>query len=166
MDRRPCTRHSTVSGNRCNVTYGRILQQLQFYSYTNSNILDTFVPNITRQTCNVTLTRVHETNVTVESSKYYMFLFPGGKDGRRVGLTTLPASCADCLEILDPQPLGTPRACPGLYIFLCVTTYKMRILIFSTTFSSNTSHYEKNSARYCHKGEKVFMQSARCSCQP
>jgi len=29
-------------------------------------------------------------------------------------LTTLPPSCADCLEILDPQPPGTLRACPGL----------------------------------------------------
>jgi hypothetical protein len=38
----------------------------------------------------------------------------GGKDGRCVGLTTLPPSCADYLEILEPQPAGTPRACPGL----------------------------------------------------
>jgi hypothetical protein len=38
----------------------------------------------------------------------------GGKFGRCVGLTTLPASCADCLEIWEPQPPGTLRACPGL----------------------------------------------------
>ena len=25
-----------------------------------------------------------------------------------------PPSCADCLEILEPQPPGTARACPGL----------------------------------------------------
>jgi len=31
-----------------------------------------------------------------------------------VGLTTLPPSCADCLEIWDPQPPGTLRACPDL----------------------------------------------------
>ena len=37
-----------------------------------------------------------------------------GKDGRFVGLTTLPLSCADCLEIWEPQPPGTLRACPGL----------------------------------------------------
>jgi hypothetical protein len=30
-----------------------------------------------------------------------------------VGLTTLPPSCADCLEIWAPQPLGTLMACPG-----------------------------------------------------
>jgi len=38
----------------------------------------------------------------------------GGKDGRCVGLTTLPPSCAHCLEILEPQPPGTFRACSGL----------------------------------------------------
>jgi hypothetical protein len=36
------------------------------------------------------------------------------KDGWCVGLTTLLPSCADCLEIWEPQPPGTLRACPGL----------------------------------------------------
>jgi len=27
---------------------------------------------------------------------------PGGKDGRCVRVTTLPPSCAECLEILEP----------------------------------------------------------------
>jgi len=26
----------------------------------------------------------------------------------------LPPSCADCLDIWEPQPPGTVRACPGL----------------------------------------------------
>jgi len=34
-----------------------------------------------------------------------------GKGGRCVGVTTLPLSCADCLEIRDPEPPGTLRAC-------------------------------------------------------
>jgi hypothetical protein len=38
----------------------------------------------------------------------------GGKGGRCVGPTTLRPSCADCLEILEPQPPGTLRACQGL----------------------------------------------------
>jgi len=38
----------------------------------------------------------------------------GGKGGRFVGLTTLPHSCADCLDISKPHPPGTLRACPGL----------------------------------------------------
>jgi len=37
-----------------------------------------------------------------------------GKGSRFVGLTTLPPSCVNCLEILDSQPPGTLRACPGL----------------------------------------------------
>jgi hypothetical protein len=40
-------------------------------------------------------------------------ILPGGKDGRCVGLT-LPISFADCLEILEPEPPGTPRACNGI----------------------------------------------------
>jgi hypothetical protein len=38
----------------------------------------------------------------------------GGKGGLCVRLTTLPPSCADCLEIWEPQAPGTLRACPGL----------------------------------------------------
>jgi len=38
---------------------------------------------------------------------------PGGKGGQGVGLTTLQLSCADCLEICEPQPPGngTLQAC-------------------------------------------------------
>jgi hypothetical protein len=41
-------------------------------------------------------------------------IFSGGKGGRCLGLTILPSSCFDCLEIWEPQPPGTLRACPGL----------------------------------------------------
>jgi hypothetical protein len=41
--------------------------------------------------------------------------FLGDKDDRCVGLTTLPRSCTDCLEIWKPQPPGTLGAYPGLY---------------------------------------------------
>ena len=47
-----------------------------------------------------------------EMSNRYISL--GGKGGRCVGLTILPPSYADCLEIWEPQPSGTLRACPGL----------------------------------------------------
>ena len=43
----------------------------------------------------------------------YQEYFLGGKDGRCAGLTTLPPSGADYLEIWEPQPPGTLRACPG-----------------------------------------------------
>ena len=42
--------------------------------------------------------------------KWVPGIFPGDKDVRCVGLITLPPSCADCLEIWEPQPPGTLRA--------------------------------------------------------
>ena len=44
----------------------------------------------------------------------YQEYFLVGKGGRSVGLTTLPPSCAECLEIWEPQTLGTLKAGPGL----------------------------------------------------
>jgi len=38
----------------------------------------------------------------------------GGKGSRCLGLTTLRASCADCIKIWEPQPPGTIWATPGL----------------------------------------------------
>jgi len=38
----------------------------------------------------------------------------GEKGGRCVGLTTLPPSHTDCVEIWEAQHPGTLRACPGL----------------------------------------------------
>jgi len=38
----------------------------------------------------------------------------GGKGGQCIGLTTLPSSCADCLETWEPQPSGSLRSCPDL----------------------------------------------------
>jgi hypothetical protein len=43
--------------------------------------------------------------------KWVPGVFPGSKGGRCAGLTSVPPSCADCLEIWEPQPLGTLRAC-------------------------------------------------------
>jgi len=46
-----------------------------------------------------------------EKQEYFL----GGKGGRCVGLTTLPSSCADCLEILGAlfswSPYGPIQAC-------------------------------------------------------
>jgi len=38
-----------------------------------------------------------------------------GKGGRCLGLANLPPSCADCLEVWEPQPTGTVGVSPGLY---------------------------------------------------
>jgi hypothetical protein len=57
----------------------------------------------------------------------------GGKDGRCVGLTTLPLSCSDCLQIWMPPFPGTLKASPYLYrnwfTFLCfskLNCYELR----------------------------------------
>ena len=46
--------------------------------------------------------------------KWVPGIFPGGKGGRCIGLTTLPTSCAECLKIWEPQPPGNLRACNGI----------------------------------------------------
>jgi hypothetical protein len=45
-------------------------------------------------------------------------IFLGDKGGRCVELKTLPPSWADCLEIWEPQPLGTLRALPFTFIMV------------------------------------------------
>ena len=44
----------------------------------------------------------------------YQEYFLGSKGGQLVGPTTILPSCADCLEIREPQPPGTSWDCPGL----------------------------------------------------
>jgi len=56
----------------------------------------------------------------------YQEYFLGCKGGRCVQFTTLPPSCAECLEIWEPQPLGTLRAFPELYRD-CYTFYHWKL---------------------------------------
>ena len=58
----------------------------------------------------------------------YQEYFLGVKGGQCIGLTTLPPSRADCLEIWEPQPPGTLRACPGLSWDCFFYTSHMKIL--------------------------------------
>ena len=46
---------------------------------------------------------------SVSNRNEYQDSFLGGKDGRCLRLTTFPPSCADFLEIWEPQPPGTPQ---------------------------------------------------------
>jgi hypothetical protein len=54
------------------------------------------------------------TALGVNSASNKNGIFPGGKGGRCLGLTTLPPSSADCLEIWEIQPPGTLRVCLSL----------------------------------------------------
>ena len=65
---------------------------------------------------------------SASNRKEYQEYFLGGKGGRCLGLTTLPPSCADCLEIWEPQHPGAPRSCPSLlqellYLYLYLYLY-------------------------------------------
>jgi hypothetical protein len=56
----------------------------------------------------------------------YQEYFLGGKDRWRVGLTILPLSCIECLEIWELQAPGTSgpvQACNGVVLLLPLTYY-------------------------------------------
>ena len=55
---------------------------------------------------------VGSTQTLTEMSTRYIFL--GDKGGRGAGQTTLPSSCADCLEIWERQPLEPRGPVQGL----------------------------------------------------
>jgi hypothetical protein len=56
----------------------------------------------------------------------YQEYFLGSKGGRCVGLTTLPPSCADCLQVWEPQLPGILSACSGLYRDFCIFALPFR----------------------------------------
>jgi hypothetical protein len=58
--------------------------------------------------CGCTMTLGSTQHVALMSTRN---AFCGVKSGWCVGLTTLPPSCAECLEIWEPHPFGTLRAC-------------------------------------------------------
>jgi hypothetical protein len=65
----------------------------------------------------------------------YQEYFLACKGGRCVGLTNLPPSCVDCLEIWEPQHPGTLWACPGPVMGLLYLLFILAecVLSFVTT---------------------------------
>jgi hypothetical protein len=53
-----------------------------------------------------------------------------GKGGRCVELTTLPPSCADCLEIWEPLPLGTLRVVMVCFTFMLTIIAPIHFVVF------------------------------------
>jgi len=68
----------------------------------------------------------------------------GCKSGRYVGLTTLPPSCTDCLEIWEPRLPGTLWACIGIH--LPFFTYVQTLGDFTDIFQKRLmkGHYYVN----------------------
>jgi len=80
--------------------------------------------------------------------KWVPGIFPGCKGGRCVGLTTLPPSCADCLDIWESQPPGTSRPCPGLWWVCFLQTRRYRrwgipLFVISTRTALEPAHNDR-----------------------
>jgi hypothetical protein len=57
-------------------------------------------------------------------------MFSGSKGGRCIGLTKLPLSCVDCLEIWEPrtpETLGPVEACDGTAFTCQITLQKSHL---------------------------------------
>ena len=92
----------------------------------------------------------NELSSLAEVSLYFL----GGKGGQYIGLKMLPPSCADCLEIWEPQhlePSGPVQACKGIAL-LCVTTFICRL-----TFCSALAYI------YCQCSTTVASVSMTCT---
>jgi hypothetical protein len=81
-----------------------------------------------------------------------------GKGGRCVGLATLPPSCADCLEIREPEPSGNVRASRGMYrdCFTFIYVYNIYIhthviLYFVESLGKRKVGSEKEVTKYSGK---------------
>jgi hypothetical protein len=68
-----------------------------------------------------------------------------GKAGLCLRPTTLPPSCADYLEIWQPQPHGIPRACTGnAFIYIYTHTHTHRVTV------NFTKNHERRYLRIAH----------------
>jgi len=66
---------------------------------------------------------------SVSNRNYYQEYFLGDKGGRCVGLTILPNSRADCLEIWEPH--GTLRVRSGIASTFTIVLQLFTFLLFS-----------------------------------
>jgi len=97
----------------------------------------------------------------------YQEYFLEGKCGRCVVLTTLPHSCADCLEIWEPQAPGTLRVCLGL-LWDCFCFIKKVNCVSANHRNNITANYTTlmpasftvRSFRYCYLSSA--KQSVTC----
>ena len=69
----------------------------------------------------------------IQSFQPHCGIFPAGKGGCCVGLTTLPTSCVECLEIWEPQPSRKFRFLQGLLYLSARSTLVTTLIIFATS---------------------------------
>jgi hypothetical protein len=92
--------------------------------------------------CLVVRNSDHQTTRLVSKKYEYEECFLWGKGGRCFGLTNLPPSCADFLEMWETQPPGTVRTCKGLYRdVLHFTLYTLHFTLCTLHFALCTSHF-------------------------
>jgi hypothetical protein len=95
-------------------------------------------------------------------NEYQEYLL-GGKSGRCVGLTTLPASCVDYLVIWNPQGLSKPVM--GLHYHYKIKVYQLYMSLGSAlTFRHRAScilgqtfHYSPENAFYVFNQQIYFI---------
>ena len=81
-----------------------------------------------------------------------------------MGLTTLPPSCADCLENWEPQPHGILKACTGLllhFLFTFSTFIYIYIYIYICGRGSSVgiaTDYELDGPGSNPGGDEIFRQ--------
>ena len=88
-------------------------------------------------------------------------MFPGCESGRCVGLTNLPPSWTDCLEIWEPHPPRTPRARPDLYRDCCNFAMTVGICVCDqgTLILPVTSSPTRNKFRHSESGASSFLRN-------
>jgi hypothetical protein len=89
----------------------------------------------------------------------------GGKGSWCIGLTTLPSSCADCLENWEPQPSGSLRACPGLQ-WDCFTSsfYCLQCATCFSFFRKPSSGQEWNINKHFIYKRVLLIKAVRSLC--
>jgi hypothetical protein len=147
--------------------------------YASSRCTDKLILKDRQCTYNTTFRRFHETAAAVEKQKVLNCSVCAWEITRacvRPSVRPCWCGCTGASVYLRPCSLNYP-ACHAQvpyclrpswlhhifqhYLINCATENKMCVLLFTATFIWSISHSKKNSARYCHKCENVFIQSTR-----
>jgi hypothetical protein len=74
-----------------------------------------FIIHVLYHLCTFYEESIYIITVFISDRSEYQEYFLGDKSSQCLGLTTLPPSCADCLEIWEPQTPGILGACLSLH---------------------------------------------------